>query len=466
MPKRRPSRRDVQPEIEDQDEQISNVPSSSQQRRQSRRTSPYLTAETLQQRLRTLGTPFPPTWGRKTLLQLYKAHTTASHSDSEPIPDQSRQLHDGLGTQGHQTTPFGPPSATVSVPPCVPDTVPQVGPTADTNIHPINATLHSGGTENSAENMNLGAMVKSLNQQVQHLTSLVQYSLAQHQPSHSIMQGPDVQTSPLNQPSTSSNPLIPMQAIGESGMQGAALFQPVASDSLPPIDLVPDQLITTIKAGKYVNLAFLLNTVHDLGDKPDPALSNALQHRVLSPREFTKAFRIFRNIYAADNAVMKASMEAYEEYVMDLAAQYEGDSFYEYHKRFAMRVAAYAAVGKQIDWAKPDITIFNSCCANRKRRACLVCNSISHLTAQCPSLHAQTRQPRFSEREFSAYRTRDQDSKGRPRMYINNKEVCNNFNEQQGCQRERCSFIHSCLTCHASSHGQSTCRQNKGKVGK
>ena len=42
---------------------------------------------------------------------------------------------------------------------------------------------------------------------------------------------------------------------------------------------------------------------------------------------------------------------------------------------------------------------------------------------------------------------------GRRRVSVGQRELCNNFNSEQGCKRQNCKFLHSCLVCrdpHAS----------------
>lgn len=265
-------------------------------------------------------------------------------------------------------------------------------------------------------------------------------------------------TCPLtgSQPGTSVSSLVsPTPNDNQRGIQVCNCTSPplvirdvVPSDSLSSIDLVPEQLADKIRAGKYVNLAYLLTTTHDYEAKAD---SQAMQ-RTLSPREFSKAFRIFRNIMAGSDITLRSQMEAHEDFVLDLAAKYESPAYYQYHVSFAMRVASFSKLGTHIDWSKPDMNLFTACCAHVKRKTCSICHSTDHEAAECSRQYRHDRRaaPYPKAQHF------DMDNKGRRRVFIEGREVCNHFNVGS-CYKKRCDLVHVCLYCKSRAHGEGQC---------
>jgi len=41
-------------------------------------------------------------------------------------------------------------------------------------------------------------------------------------------------------------------------------------------------------------------------------------------------------------------------------------------------------------------------------------------------------------------------------IFFQNREICNHFNGEEGCQRYRCNNLHVCLTCH-KEHPKTAC---------
>lgn len=52
------------------------------------------------------------------------------------------------------------------------------------------------------------------------------------------------------------------------------------------------------------------------------------------------------------------------------------------------------------------------------------------------------------------------DKQGRPRLFHNGQEMCNNFNQPKGCYRSLCNLFHVCASCHVKDHGSINCRKN------
>ena len=244
----------------------------------------------------------------------------------------------------------------------------------------------------------------------------------------------------------------------------------VASESLPEVETVSATLKTAILDGKDVNLASLLIPHFDLGEysryaggdgSPHllrPLSSDPRLNRNLTLAEFISAFNKYRNVMC-EVWDRRKELDAYEAIVVGIASRIEGTAFYEYHKAFAARSAALILQHNvKLDWGVRDNGLFCTLFVGQTAKVCSLCGSAAHLSGFCPMLANVNATPvgknlflgptmgRYSHPPAT-------DIQGRPRVSVGQRELCNNFNSEQGCTRQNCKFLHSCLVCkgpHAS----------------
>ena len=96
--------------------------------------------------------------------------------------------------------------------------------------------------------------------------------------------------------------------------------------------------------------------------------------------------------------------------------------------------------------------MFCSLFVGQTANVCSLCGSVAHLSNFCPMLASGKPQ------SVNAYRgplpgmpnqtPTSTDIQGRPRVSVGQREVCNNFNSDRGCQRRDCKVLHSCVEHH------------------
>ena len=134
-----------------------------------------------------------------------------------------------------------------------------------------------------------------------------------------------------------------------------------------------------------------------------------------------------------------------------------GFAFYDYHRSFSARAATLLVnYNVRVDWSKRDSNIFMAVTAGYKANACNLCRSTSHSTDFCSQLSNVSRQYGSSTPTGANATT---DKRGRQRVKFQGREMCNNYNTPDGCQRSNCSYLHACLRCHSSNHGKDKCNQ-------
>ena len=288
---------------------------------------------------------------------------------------------------------------------------------------------------------------------------------------------------------------LSQQNIPSDNHQGALLSQPgmrsqgfatnlsvcdygVHSDSLPRVHIVSPTIRKEITSGKDINLACLIspgcNTTALSYDSlqvcsPQLACASAKPDRRLSKhlniQQFITAFNMFKSIMCETYPHRRPELDAYLSDIIEMSALF-GPAFYEYHLAFSARAATLLQnYNIKIDWSKRDTHIFSTVFAGRRAATCLYCQSSAHFSDFCPlqsslnpiSLSQGSRgfgqNSRVSQQVKSSH-----DVQGRPRVFLQGKEVCNNFNTAAGCVRSNCNLLHACLQCKLNSHGASTCQ--------
>ena len=165
----------------------------------------------------------------------------------------------------------------------------------------------------------------------------------------------------------------------------------VALDSLPTIDIVSPQLRADILAGKDINLAALLipgyrGSEHEacsrhlvVGDETVPLkpLTDSRMDRSLTIQQFIQAFTIFKNIMCEVYPNRQLELDTYLRGIIEMSSQFTGFTFYEYHKQFSARAAAWWARGVRVDWSKRDMKLYCSLFAGQRANACAICTSLA-----------------------------------------------------------------------------------------
>ena len=149
----------------------------------------------------------------------------------------------------------------------------------------------------------------------------------------------------------------------------------------------------------------------------------------------------------------RKELDAYEAIVVGIASRIEGTAFYEYHKAFAARSAALILQHNvKLDWGVRDNGLFCTLFVGQTAKVCSLCGSVAHLSGFCPMLANVNATP-VGKNLFLG------PTMGRPRVSVGQRELCNNFNSEQGCTRQNCKFLHSCLVCK-SPHSSVRCPHN------
>lgn len=235
------------------------------------------------------------------------------------------------------------------------------------------------------------------------------------------------------------------------------------SESLPLVETVSPAIRKQIITGRDVNLAALLipyyNGQSDMNncspDKQDARLS-----RTLTLNEFILAFGVYKQVMCTVHPHRRVELDLYERDIVDMGTKYNS-GFYEYHRQFSLRAASHLLYNnKKIDWSVRDNTLFCNIFANQMPIACGMCGSTLHTTNFCPS-SAQDRKQQSTYGQPSSHQKNTKsstttDSKGRPRVLHDGKEICNNFNGNFGCSSNFCQFSHVCLVCK-ENHSKYIC---------
>ena len=249
-------------------------------------------------------------------------------------------------------------------------------------------------------------------------------------------------------------PAVPSCSVGP-------LNQGYSSESLPHVELVSPMIRKKILEGKNVNLAVLLiphyegvMTNEERSDlyscstkKPDHRLN-----KILDLSSFMKAFGIYKSVMTEVYPQRQKELDLYERNIIDMGTRYPGSGFYEYHRQFSAKAAAYLEQHNiKIDWSIRDNILYTNIFTGQQASSCRLCHSLSHDTSFCEqTLHE--RYSRFDNKQID----KTSDMRGRAKQFFNGQEICNNYNGSKGCIRDRCNYSHVCLSCH-NSHPQRKC---------
>jgi hypothetical protein len=246
----------------------------------------------------------------------------------------------------------------------------------------------------------------------------------------------------------------------------------VSMDSLPPVDIVPEQIRKDIHTGKYVNLALLLlpgidhsmetKIIDTNGEQVIVKASDPRLNKALTYPEFRRAYTKFKNIICDVNAGRRAELDAYGDYIAKLSEDYGSGGFYQYHVGFARKAAQFQIQNDiPVDWALRDTELFFHIFGVPKKTTCKACGMFDHMTPFCPlALKSNFRAEGSSSCPSNQGQSKGSNSKvdkrGRDRVKVGDKEICNNYNDE-GCARTSCAMLHVCKECKVDSHSMKQC---------
>lgn len=249
----------------------------------------------------------------------------------------------------------------------------------------------------------------------------------------------------------------------------AAMRQPgVAAENYRNMEIVSPHLRSQILAGKDINLALLLmpnnetTSEHRRVDfdgteyimKPgDPRLS-----KNLTLGEFIVAFARYKNIVCEVMPHRRTELDQYERDVVEMANQFGGTRFYDYHKAFSAKAAALLHQRQiKVDWSIRDNGLFCTMFAGMKINVCGLCSSVNHASDFCPLLvNSNLKKPNQGNTGYNRYQA-GATANGNTRKIpsFQGVQLCMNFNERS-CTRHVCKFLHLCYECF-SPHPKTKC---------
>ena len=189
---------------------------------------------------------------------------------------------------------------------------------------------------------------------------------------------------------------------------------------------------------------------------------DARLNRSLTLGEFITAFGRYKSIMCEAYAFRRQELDLYERDIIDMAHRFGGTTFYEYHKAFSAKAAAYLTHRNiKLDWSVRDNKLYTSLFAGHKVLSCELCKSMLHATGFCPLQADEKKRNNVARSNYLG--SPQTDAQGRPRVKYQGRELCNNYNAPTGCQRKSCHFQHLCNVCFAT-HPAPQC-QSKSPVG-
>lgn len=230
------------------------------------------------------------------------------------------------------------------------------------------------------------------------------------------------------------------------------------ADLLPHLDVVSPTLRKCIQAGKDVNLITLLIPGYELTSSDSNSISRDKRlSQNLTISEFVQAFGKYKRIMCEAYPQRRDELDLYENFIIRIHTLYGDQAFNDYHRLFSAQSeeSLRGRTNTKVDWSFKDTAIYGAVTAGRKAKVCETCNSVMHITSQCPQASRGSRPPARSQS--------DNDKFGRERQFHGGREICNNFNTVKGCAWKSCRFLHQCMLCKGPSHGKHICKTNKSQ---
>ncbi len=239
--------------------------------------------------------------------------------------------------------------------------------------------------------------------------------------------------------------------------------QRVASHDLPKVVCITPALRFKIQQGKFINIALLNLPAHDVStartivdaEGNEIRIKGGQDERLNQPMtigDFVAAFTKYMDIVCEVDD-RREELHQYMADIVDMANQHGGQLFMDYHQAFFLRAATLLETyNTKVHWGIKDKNIMDSLLISKRGKHCVTCGSHSHTTESC----VRRGSARAQVTPFT--RNPTMDLRGRQRVVVQGKEICNNFNDEKGCGRFMCHFMHICHNCH-NPHPIFKCRK-------
>ena len=290
----------------------------------------------------------------------------------------------------------------------------------------------------------------------------------------------------------------------------------IYDDSIYRVPSIPEELMTKIKSGKYVDLAKLtpraamdaresIQMLVDADDESGRTRVNVLPGEVRSSRiqsfhEWLAAFLIFAQAYLPNFPDKAPGVFAYIAQITRYSTRYPLKAVLSYDKKFRMRIAqnhpaSFWGVVDDISFDEylggriiPSSSANPAAPSARADLSCFRCGILGHLASACPSAptsaqssvhstatsHSPAPPPPFRapQRWPSAQRPTAPWQAGgfrtpRPSSFTFTAQrtatpatgsiICHAFSNYGSCSRPHCNYAHVCATCHRPGHNAAQC---------
>ena len=145
----------------------------------------------------------------------------------------------------------------------------------------------------------------------------------------------------------------------------------------------------------------------------------------------------------------RTELDQYERDVVEMANNFGGTCFYDYHKAFSAKATALLHQKQvKVDWSIRDNGLFCTMVARMKINVCGLCASINHASDFCPLLvNPNLKKPNIGNIGNNKTQT-GSSTNGNVKKppFFQGRELCINYNERP-CQRPACKFLHLCFDC-------------------
>ncbi|KAL5007460.1 hypothetical protein ScPMuIL_016266 [Solemya velum] len=333
------------------------------------------TVSKLKQELSARGVAFTTNMKRAQLIMLFKsarANPNNNFANFDPVSSGSRQTTEQPNTRGRMSRRSAPSTVSLGEQPTSRDITSAPVPVSLPSTAPRDARDQHGD--------HLLSAILSLTETVHQMQATLLSTLQRPEPAPQTPAEPSSLPTenliPTTTPHTATSAILASasepvtDSANDDGFYVRTRYG-YSAESLPFVETVSPTLRRSIVEGKDVNLASLLipnykpsgtKTVGDNTEKPDHRLSKSL-----SLAEFIQAFGVYKNIMCETFPQRRPELDLYERDIVDMATQYQGLGFYDYHKQFSAKAAAQVLYRNiPVDWSVRNNSLF--------------CNIFSHFT--------------------------------------------------------------------------------------
>ncbi len=131
--------------------------------------------------------------------------------------------------------------------------------------------------------------------------------------------------------------------------------------------------------------------------------------------------------------------------IADLALNYGGSLFYEYHKSLSAKAAMYISrFSRKLDWSVLDLELISRHFTGHRTISCTVCSSFSHSESLCPrTAYLQTQSSNALFKNSTGTKNFPYNSKQVNGPFNSVVPFCINF-KKSVCPYLKCKFLHCC----------------------